>query len=321
MDDRLKKTERLIKIWILLHNNPQGYTAKELSEKFEVDPRTIYRDMTILGEDLKVPVYDDKKRWKLDEKRVLPPIRFTVPEALDIYLAARLMLGYDKRYDPNIDATFSKLGSIMPQPLGEQVQKTVDWMHTLPKDERYVRTMSEVARAWVTKHQARIVYRSLEAEQATERIIEPYFIEPAATGHASYVIAYCHLKGKIRNFRIGRIENIQLTDKTYTIPTDFDANKYFGPAFGVLVEGEVETVKLKFAPKVATLATETVWHQSQVLEKQKDGSVLMTLQVMDTVEFLRWVLWWGAGVEVLEPEKLRQGVIDAAKDMLQIYSG
>lgn len=320
MEDRLKKTERLIKIWILLHNNPQGYTAKDLANKFEVDARTIYRDMTTLGEDLKVPVYDDKKRWKLDEKRVLPPIRFTVPEALNIFLSARLMLSYDKRYDPNIDATFSKLGSVLPQPLGEQVQKTVDWMHTLPKDERYLHTLSELARAWVMQRRVNIVYRSLEAEQATERIIEPYFIEPAAMGHASYVIAYCHRAGEIRNFRIGRIEDIRVTNETYTIPPDFDANKYFGSAWGVLVEGEAEMVKLKFAPKVARLATETIWHQSQMLEKQKDGAVLMTLLVMDTIEFLRWILWWGADVEVLEPEDLRKSVIDTAKDMLKAYT-
>ena len=31
MKNRLKKTERMMKIWILLSNNPPGYTAKELA--------------------------------------------------------------------------------------------------------------------------------------------------------------------------------------------------------------------------------------------------------------------------------------------------
>ena len=62
MNNRVKKTERLLKIWILLLNNPAGYTAKELAGKFDVNERTIYRDFTTLGTDLTVPVYDDNKR-------------------------------------------------------------------------------------------------------------------------------------------------------------------------------------------------------------------------------------------------------------------
>jgi hypothetical protein len=45
MNDRLMKTERLIRIWLLLASNPAGYTIRELAEKFSVNIRTIYRDM------------------------------------------------------------------------------------------------------------------------------------------------------------------------------------------------------------------------------------------------------------------------------------
>ena len=150
MNDRVKKTERLLKIWILLLNNPAGYTAKELAGRFEVNERTIYRDFITLGMDLTVPVYDDNKRWKIDEKHFLPPIRFTIPEALNIFIAARLMLNYSHRYDPNVDATFTKLSSVLPDPLAEQVRKTMDWMQKLPKDERYLGVLATVAEAWVS---------------------------------------------------------------------------------------------------------------------------------------------------------------------------
>jgi len=180
MYDRLKKTERLLKIWILLCNNPSGYTAKELAAKFDVNERTIYRDFTTLGVDLNVPVYDDKKRWKIDESHFLPPIRFTLPEALNIFLTARLMLNYSHRYDPNIDATFTKLSTALPQALADQVRKTMDWMQKLPKDEKHMRILATVADAWVSQRRLKITYRSLPAEKAIERVIEPYYIEPAA---------------------------------------------------------------------------------------------------------------------------------------------
>lgn len=36
------------------------------------------------------------------------------------------MLNYAHRYDPNIASTFTKLNSIVPLPLREQIQKTMD---------------------------------------------------------------------------------------------------------------------------------------------------------------------------------------------------
>jgi predicted DNA-binding transcriptional regulator YafY len=319
MIERFRKTERVIKLWVLLHNNPNGYTPQDLAVRFKVNVRTIYRDIEALEKQLKVPVYPDGKRWKLNYEEMLPPIRFTLPEALNVFLAVRLMLGYDKRYDPNLDATFSKLGTALPPPLAEQVQKTVDWMHNLPRDERYLRTLSELARAWVAQNRVKITYRTYDAKKAIERTIEPYFIEPAASGHASYVVAYCHYAGAIRIFRIGRIESIHPTEETYTIPPDFDANKYFGPAWGVSVEGEVKTIRLRFDKGVARLVEETIWHPSQALKRQKDGSLVMTLEVMDTIELFRWILGWGQDVEVLEPPEIRDAVIETIEGMMTNY--
>ncbi|MBI2831679.1 MAG: transcriptional regulator [Chloroflexi bacterium] len=317
--DRLKKTERMLRIWLLLLRNPLHFTTKDLAEKFEVNVRTIYRDLVTLGNELMVPVYEDKARWAIDDSYFLPPIRFTVSEALNVFLAARLMLGYSHRYDPNVDSTFTVISSALPPPLQKQVQKTLDWMRALPKSEAYLRNLAKLAEAWMSQRRARITYRSLEAEKATGRVIEPYFIEPAAAGHSSYVIAYCRRAGEVRTFKIERIEDIQVTDETYTIPADFDANKYFGSAWGVVVEGEAKTIRLRFSPVVARIIEETVWHPSQVLERQKDGSVMMTLQVMDTVDLYSWILSWGDGVEVLEPAEIREELLHTAKSIVKVY--
>jgi len=320
MDDRLKKTERLLKIWFLLLNNPSGYTARELAGRFGVNERTIYRDFVTLGLDLTIPVYDDKKRWKIDESHFLPPIRFSLPEALNIFLTARLMLNYSHRYDPNVDATFTKLSAVLPQALAEQVRKTMDWMQKLPKDEKHLRIMATVAEAWVSQRQLKITYRPLVAQKAMERVIEPYYIEPAAPGHASYVIGYCHLKDSIRTFKIERIEAAELTSEPYAIPPDFDANEYLGSSWGIVVEEEVKTIRLRIEdPEIMRIMGETVWHPSQVLEKQKDGSMIMTLKVTDTYELLSWILGWGEKLEVLEPPEIREGIVETIEATRDVY--
>ena len=165
MDDMLKKTERLIEIWILLLNSPFRFTTRSLAEKFSVNVKTIYRDLDTLDVELRVPIQKQGTKWGIDESHFLPPIRFSVPEALNIFLAARLMLNYSHRYDPNIASTFLKLNSVVPPPLREQVQKTLDWMAKQPRNERYLSTLAKLAEAWVSQKQIKITYRSLPAER------------------------------------------------------------------------------------------------------------------------------------------------------------
>ncbi len=88
-----------------------------------------------------------------------------------------------------------------------------------------------------------------------------------------------------------------------------------------MVEGDLEPedIKLKFSPQLARIIREPVWHPSQVLEPQDDGSLIMKLRVANTVDLYRLVLRWGDQVEVLEPKELRQALDQTARDMLNIY--
>jgi predicted DNA-binding transcriptional regulator YafY len=319
-DDRLKKTERLLKIWIFLIKNPAGCSVKSLSKKFGVHERTIYRDMLTLGEDLSVPVYNDNKIWKIEESYFLPPIRFTIPEALNIFLATRLMLAHLHRYDPNMDATFTKLISVLPSVLSNQVNKTMEWMQELPKNENLIQIVAITAEAWIKQRKLKIQYQSIIAEEAKERIIDTYFIEPAAPGHASYIIGYCHLKKSVRIFKMERIQSASIMDEKYDIPVDFDANEFFKSSWGISIDGDIKVIKIRIkSPDVIKLVEESVWHPSQVLEKQKDGSMVMTLKIIDTYEFYSWVLGWGDRVEVLEPFEVRKAVIETIKKMSGVY--
>jgi len=229
------------------------------------------------------------------------------------------MLSYARRYDPNIASTFTKLNSIITPPLRDQVQRTMDWMQRYPRNEKYLLTLATLADAWVAQRQVKILYKALARQKAIERTIEPYFIEPAAAGHSCYVIAYCHHTGSLRTFKIERIEAIEATSEPYVVPSDFDANAYLSSSWGIVAEGEVKTVKLKFAPEISRIMEETIWHPSQVLEYQSDGSVIMNLRITDTTELRSWILGWGENVEVLEPDEIRQDIIETAKAMLDVY--
>jgi predicted DNA-binding transcriptional regulator YafY len=319
-DRRRDRTARLLKLQILLWQNPDGLRVEELAQRCSVSERTVYRDLEAIESELGVPVWEEGPKRGIAEGYALPPITFTLPEALNIFLSARLMQNYSRRYNPHIAATFMKLNSVVPSPLRDQIQKTIDWLNKQPKNDKQLVILGKLAEAWVSQRRTVIRYKALSEEEPIERVIEPYFIEPAAPGHSSYVIAYCHRAVAIRTFKVERIEDIQILNDTYSIPPDFDAIDYLSASWGIVVDGEIETIKLRFSPQVARIIAETVWHPSQVLEHQDDGALIMILKVTNTIDLRAWILGWGEEVEVLEPVELRESVVRTAKALLGVYA-
>ncbi len=305
---------------LLYQHGEQGMKLEKLAEICEVSKRAIQRDLKLIEEEDIFPLWRDSGSCGIVLNRYLPPIRFEPSQALNIFLAARLMATYAHRNDPDITAIFTKLNCVVQPPLKEQVEKTIAWMKTLPSNGKVVRTLNYLADAWSTGHTVKIKYRSVEANEAKERLVDPYFIQPAGHGHSSYVLAYCHLHKAIRTFKVDRIQAINITDETYIVPSDFDANKYLSSAWSIMVGENIITVKLKVAKSMVRFMEEIIWHSSQKFTKYPDGSALMTIEVSHTAELMNWILGWGDGVEVLEPASLREDVARKARAISTVYS-
>jgi predicted DNA-binding transcriptional regulator YafY len=82
----------------------------------------------------------------------------------------------------------------------------------------------------------------------------------------------------------------------------------------------IELVKLRFTPKLRMAMINTTWHPSQSVELQDDGSLIMTMKVRNTLHFRAWILGWGGDVEVLEPETLKEEILQYAKSVIGVYS-
>ena len=65
---------------------------------------------------------------------------------------------------------------------------------------------------------------------------------------------------------------------------------------------------LEFSAEAAAWASDEVWHHSQTIDEHQDGALTMRFCCAITNELVRWVLSYGARVEVLEPEELRTEV-------------
>jgi WYL domain len=80
----------------------------------------------------------------------------------------------------------------------------------------------------------------------------------------------------------------------------------FGNAWSVYRGEQSHVVEVVFAKEAAATVTEGVWHHTQKVRKNKDGSVTLTFQVDGLNEILRWILGWGHRAKVIQPPELRE---------------
>lgn len=333
MSKKLRKkdrTARLLKIQLLLWRNPHGLTVSEIADKCSVCERTAYRDLKALERDLDVPIWEEGNRRGVVDGYYLPPVIFSQTEAINIYLAVRLMQKCSYLYNPSMVATFMKLSTIVPPYLRVQIQNTLDFIETLPRNENKLRILNELTNAWLSRRRVRIKFIEVGIDKPVESEIDLYSIEPSFIGCSSYIIAYIHLLKTICTLKIDHICEVVVCSDSYEIPANFKAVDYFISAWDIYTaygddnfknNENIKTIKLRFTPEIGKFVAKTMWHPSQQTETQEDGSVIIKLKVTATGSFCSWIMKWGTEVEVLEPQELRDQFANIINSLNNIYRG
>jgi predicted DNA-binding transcriptional regulator YafY len=308
---------RLMRITNLLYHNPNGLTAKQIAQRIQMTPRTVYRDIQALELDADIKIWRDKGRFGAHQSEFLAPLKLTLEEAVTLFLSARLMQRYQDHLDPHVVSAFEKLASILPRSVERHVHATVASLANLPRNDARTRIFDLLASGWAEGKKVRIKYPRTTGSTTTmhERVISPYFLEPNPSGHSRYVIGHDSDTNNIRTFRIERITSAQPTSEHFAEPENFDVTARFKHAWGVSDE-DLVTVRLRFHnPTAQQRLQESRWHPSQTLENQLDGTLIMTLEVGGLLEITPWILGWGSAVEVIDPPELRQTIARTAAEM------
>jgi predicted DNA-binding transcriptional regulator YafY len=78
---------------------------------------------------------------------------------------------------------------------------------------------------------------------------------------------------------------------------------------------------LRFNPYRARWLRHEIWHPDQVMEEQPDGSLILRFIVTDFREVKLRILQYGADVEVVAPEGLRDEILGEIGLMVKLYGG
>ncbi|HLP47123.1 MAG TPA: WYL domain-containing protein, partial [Candidatus Kapabacteria bacterium] len=155
-------------------------------------------------------------------------------------------------------------------------------------------------------------------KEISERIINPlHLILYMGNWH---IIAYCEMKKGIRDFALSRIKKIAKLDATIEEKLKtLNIKENLAESYGIFFEGDQKKVVLKFNDRVADFVREQVWFPFQTIDEIPSGGLLLTFYVTDYREIVREVLSFGADVEVLEPDPLREIIKKNIRELSGIY--
>jgi predicted DNA-binding transcriptional regulator YafY len=180
-----------------------------------------------------------------------------------------------------------------------------------------VAILETIAEGWGNGRKVRIAYRSPRSGELRQRIISPYALEPTASG--IYIICHDEWAGDIRTFKLARLESAQLMDETYAIPADFDPEAHLASSWGIMSGEGMSEVSLRFTAAARPFVEERHWHPSQQIRTTQDGGCLLQVQLSEPLEMQPWIRSWGAQVEVIAPEWLRERIADELQQAAEQY--
>ncbi len=317
------KADRLLKMEALLLSHPEGLSQAEIARRLNVDRSVIHRNLNDFQKIYPTIVHDDG-RISLDRSAYLLKVAFSLHEAMAVHLAARLLATRMDKHNPHAASALRKLGIALERlapRISSHVKKSADVMDEANQrqDPNFLRTLEILTLAWAEERVTRVWHRK-ETGQITEYLFSPYFIEPYAIGQAVHVIGYREPPGALRTLKVERIERIELTLQKYSIPEDFDSAELFKYAWGIwFTEEKPVEVVLKFSPRVAHRVGETRWHRTEQVERLNDGSLLWRALIAEPQEMMPWIRGWGADCEVIEPQSVRQKIIEETQSLYRLY--
>ncbi len=320
----MPRNDQTTRQWTLLKKleNPRGATLRELAAALSEDsvrhPRTIRRDLEAL--EARFPLVTERvngqTRWRLmDGYRNVPPLALSSTELMALVFSRDLLKPLDgTEIKASLDSALHKAATVIPPEGLAYVQQMQGYLsvglgpHNLYRQHR--QAIEQLTRAIAQHRTVQMRYYSASRDKTTRRDVDPYHLW--YTAGALYLIAYCHLRGDVRMFTIDRIRSLTVTNQPCQMPLTFDLDTYLRDAL-VVMRGTPLTVVLRFNRPTAAWVKDRQWHPSQQTTMHKDGSLTMTLQVADTRELVGWILNFGSGVRVLQPDTLREKVREEAR--------
>ncbi|WP_018084478.1 helix-turn-helix transcriptional regulator [Desulfurispora thermophila] len=330
---------RLMDILAALESHPAGLSARQLAEITGYPARLILQDLNdcLLDTDLAsyYPLYVDEDeeegpaeggqvqsldtRWHLETGGMRqPPLQLSQAEALAL---AWLM----QEYRPG--GELERLGQELLAGLGvaEQVAAALAegvMPHLCGGVQLQGGQVWELARRALLEERKIVVkYFARNWQRVVQWQLWPLGLVFHSGNAGWYLIARLEESSEIVACHLGRVQELRITEQHFDYPEDFSLARYLRLRWGMDMS-RPETVRVHFYNEAGVwekVRREFAWRGIEGLKELPDGLLEYHGPIYGVNNFARWVLSFGSSAVVLEPDWLREKMLQTARYWLKIY--
>lgn len=296
---------RLFEIVYLLMNK-KNTTAKELSEHFEVSQRTIYRDIEALSK-AGIPIYTNKGKGGgicLLENFVLNKSVLSEHEQNAILSALQ---GVKATSYSDTDQVLSKLSSLFGNKNPDWIEVDFSYWNSNEEDKQKFSRLKEVI---LERKVIRFDYYNSYGEES-HRVVEPRKL--LFKGQSWYLYGYCREKKDFRYFKISRIKNLFVEEE------HFNQTPFLPKAEEITPVSLPPMISLVL--KIDAVMAYRIYDEFPIdtVTKNEDGSFLVNTKLQAGGWLSGYLMSFEDHLEILEPEHLRNELIEKYKNCYKKY--
>ncbi len=208
----MRRADRLFQIVQLIRGRRLS-TAQFLAERLEVSERTVYRDVADLMAQ-GVPIEGEAGvGYRMRPGFDLPPLMFTHEEAQALVAAVRIAQPrLDAALSAQADAALSKILAVLPAPARAAAESLAVYAPPINFDTKTRARLEALRLATDARRFVSIHYIDLK-DQPSERTLRP--LGCFYWGAVWTLAAWCETRNAFHNFRIDRIQQLDVQDRTF----------------------------------------------------------------------------------------------------------
>ncbi|HPS31656.1 MAG TPA: WYL domain-containing protein [bacterium] len=279
--------------------------TSDIVEQFEVNNRTVQRDISYMKIFLQAPLAYSFKHHAYQYTNPFEMLNYSDEKTM--ILSAFLKDLLNKRF--YIPFFSENILHAVEKSIGEELLPISSKIsYALPEEELFLD--SEIIKIVVSSMRGKSVlqinYIDGNGKKST-RNIEPQHIHNYSGKW--YLISYCHKAKSLRTFMISRITDAKITTELFSQIIEADEiERFISEGFGIFKSRNTETVAIRFREPVNQMISRQKWHPKQRIQTgtDNDGEYLdLSLPVADYQEILDRVFYYSPYAEALSPETFR----------------
>ncbi|MGF2614481.1 YafY family transcriptional regulator [Rossellomorea vietnamensis] len=308
-------------IWML--RSGEKVTAQQISEKLEMNIRTVYRYIDTISTS-GVPIISEPGHnggYSLLNNFIEAPLFFDSEEQTSLYHAAVFAEEAGYYGGEALNRAISKLSKHSNQ---EQETKINQHLTSLEVISR-VSSLSiepflkELEQAVAEGFSVKIFYQKSGEKQLNDRLVDPYRI--IYWNNKWYVIGFCHLRNDIRSFRVDRIERLMLTEDKFNRPENFSARDFFTKNLLPTIEDKEGIISLVIHGDKSVLADICQhWFLGHYLQEQTSTQAVFLLDKDVIHTYVPYLLLpFNKSIKVIEPVSLKKRLIEVLSELIEFH--